>query len=209
MTQGQQPPVAANRHRIRQGIQRRTRVFFERLRAIRHRLGGVDMGSGCCIQKGVEFLYGWRVRMGDGCIVDGYAQFKCPTSNAPGRRYNIELDDHVFIGRNVIIDSNLGISIGKYTFVAPNCFITDTNHAFADPLTPVKHQGCTYERVTIGQDVWIGAHVVVVAGVTIGDGSIVAANSTVTRDVPPGAVVGGSPARVIKYRPGLEPGDAR
>lgn len=55
-------------------------------------------------------------------------------------------------------------------------------------------------QITVGSDVWIGASVMVLDGVNIGDGAIVAAGSVVTRDVPPYAVVGGVPARVIRYR---------
>lgn len=54
--------------------------------------------------------------------------------------------------------------------------------------------------ITIGNDVWIGRHCTIMNGVTIGDGAIVAANATVTKDVPPYAIVGGMPAKVIKYR---------
>jgi acetyltransferase-like isoleucine patch superfamily enzyme len=192
-------------NRMREGVLRRLSVFFEVLRAKRHRLSGVVLGKGCRFQKGVDFLYGWRVRFGSDCLVDAFAQFKCPTSADPQARFNVEIADHVFIGRNVIIDANLSVRVGKNTFVAPNCFITDTNHSFADPDRPVRLQGCGYRPVAIGEDVWIGAHVVVVAGVTIGDACIVAANSTVTRDVPRGAMVGGSPARILKYRPGYQP----
>lgn len=55
-------------------------------------------------------------------------------------------------------------------------------------------------RINIGSDVWIGLHVIVMNGVTIGDGAIVAAGAVVTKDVPPFAVVGGVPAKVLKYR---------
>ena len=54
--------------------------------------------------------------------------------------------------------------------------------------------------IVVGSDVWIGYEAVVMAGVTIGDGAIVASRAVVTRDVPPYAIVGGVPARVIKYR---------
>ncbi|PWB24611.1 hypothetical protein DCO46_11265 [Flavobacterium sp. HTF] len=54
--------------------------------------------------------------------------------------------------------------------------------------------------IKVGNDVWIGAHSVILSGVTIGDGAIIASNSVINKDVPPYAIVGGSPARIIKYR---------
>jgi virginiamycin A acetyltransferase len=57
-----------------------------------------------------------------------------------------------------------------------------------------------YKRITIGNDVWIGARAVILDGITIGDGAIVGACAVVTKDVPPYAVVAGVPARVIRYR---------
>ena len=54
--------------------------------------------------------------------------------------------------------------------------------------------------IRIGSDVWIGSHVIVMGGVTIGDGAVVAAGSIVTKDVPPFAIVGGVPAKIIKFR---------
>lgn len=57
-----------------------------------------------------------------------------------------------------------------------------------------------YETITIGSDVWIGAEAIVMDGVTIGHGAIVAAGAVVTKNVPPYAIVGGVPAKIIKYR---------
>lgn len=61
-------------------------------------------------------------------------------------------------------------------------------------------RGFTYKPVRMGSDVWIGRDVYIKGGVSIGDGAVVAANSVVTKDVPPYAIVGGNPARVIRYR---------
>jgi virginiamycin A acetyltransferase len=57
-----------------------------------------------------------------------------------------------------------------------------------------------FKRTTIGNDVWIGVNAVILDGLTIGDGAIIGANAVVTKDVPPFAIVGGVPARIIKYR---------
>ena len=65
---------------------------------------------------------------------------------------------------------------------------------------PIWEQGHTYEKVIIGDGVWIGTSVIVLKGVKIGKGAVVAAGSVVTKDVPEYAVVAGNPARVLKYR---------
>lgn len=173
-----------------------------RLRALLHNMAGVKVGRKCTFQHRVEFIHGWQVRFGKECIVDAYAEFKCPTTVDPSVNYNIDIADNVFIGRGTIIDANRSIRIGENTFIAPYCHITDSSHSFADSNLPIRLQGCEYKPIVIGADVWIGAHVVILAGITIGNGCVVGANSTVTKNVPPGAVIAGSPARIIKYRAG-------
>jgi acetyltransferase-like isoleucine patch superfamily enzyme len=189
--------------RIRKGIERRLRVALARLRVLKYRLSGASIGKGCFFGEKISFIYGWRTRFGNACIIDAFSQFKCPTSVNPDRRFNIDIGDNVFIGRGSIIDSNLSVRIGRNTFVAPNCFITDTSHKFIDSNQPIRLQGYEYKPVEIGEDVWIGAHVVIVAGVTIGRGSIIGANSTVTKDVESDVVAAGSPTKIIKKRYGI------
>jgi serine acetyltransferase len=185
-------------YRIRQGMAWRLDCGVSRWRALIASLRGVRMGSDCLFGRCVRLQAPWRIWMGQHCTVDAYAELKCPTDQSRSGHSNISLGDHVFVGRGTIIDSNLGVTIGNNTFVAPFCFITDTNHVFASKDTLIRLQGYSYRQVTIGQDVWIAAHCVILAGVTIGDGAVVAANSTVTRDVAACSVVAGSPARIIK-----------
>jgi acetyltransferase-like isoleucine patch superfamily enzyme len=83
--------------------------------------------------------------------------------------------------------------------LANGCFVTDANHRFDDPVKPVPWQGFTSKGPTrIGDDVWFGANVVVTSGVTIGERSVIGANSVVTADVPPYSIAAGVPARVIR-----------
>ncbi|WP_210413840.1 acyltransferase [Protaetiibacter larvae] len=92
------------------------------------------------------------------------------------------------------------ITFGRKCLLAPHVTITASNYG-VDRGTPVMDQPKVEKDITIGDDVWLGANVVVVAGVTIGDGAIAGAGAVITRDVPPFAIVGGVPAKVIGWRP--------
>jgi acetyltransferase-like isoleucine patch superfamily enzyme len=97
-------------------------------------------------------------------------------------------------------DSAGRIDIGDHALLAPDVFITASDYDFDAGPGPVMDLPKREHDVRIGANTWLGAKVVVVAGVTIGDGAIVAAGSVVTRDVPAGAVAAGVPARVIRMR---------
>ena len=84
--------------------------------------------------------------------------------------------------------------------MSPGVSLFAENHNFSDPTLPMKDQGVTVSFVTIEDDCWIASNSTILAGVTIGTGSVVAAGSVVTKDVPPYSVVAGSPAVVIKSR---------
>jgi acetyltransferase-like isoleucine patch superfamily enzyme len=84
------------------------------------------------------------------------------------------------------------VAIGDYVLISWDCNILENNfHTTTDG-------GITSAPIVIGNRVWIGCRVIILAGVTIGEGSIVAAGSVVTRDVPPGTLVAGNPAKVIR-----------
>lgn len=108
-------------------------------------------------------------------------------------------EEYVYIGPNCHIYS--GVEIGKYTMLAPQVKIIGQDHNYNFPTIPIIFSGRPKQTKTIiGRDVWIGYGAFISKGVRIGDGAIVAANSVVTKDVEPYAVVGGSPAKLIKYR---------
>ena len=126
-----------------------------------------------------------------------------------GRNVNIEhgadFDRGLVIGDN----SSLGIDaeafgpvhIGKDVMMGPECVILTRNHAHARTDVPMIEQGYEeYRPVSIGDDVWIGRRVIILPGVTVGNGAIVSAGAVVTKDVSPYTVVGGVPARKIKDR---------
>lgn len=93
------------------------------------------------------------------------------------------------------------VQIGKFTMLANNVAVIGGDHNYRKSGVPIIFSGRENIRTTkIGDDVWIGAYSVIMSGVNIGNGAIVAAGSVVTKDVPPYCIVGGCPAKFIKMR---------
>ncbi|HET8573279.1 MAG TPA: acyltransferase [Edaphocola sp.] len=105
-----------------------------------------------------------------------------------------------YISSFSVIGVNKSITIGKNVMIADGVSIRDTDHCFDDLSIPMIEQGITTAPVVIEDNVWIGYGAVVTKGVNIGAGAIIAANAVVTKDVPANAIVGGVPARIIKFR---------
>lgn len=104
------------------------------------------------------------------------------------------------INEDAIIGCTDSITIGADCMLAPRVYLLDVDHEFSSLDVPISSQGYRTSPVVIGDDVWIGAYAVILKGVRIGKGAVVAAHSVVTKDVPEYAVVGGVPARVIAER---------
>jgi acetyltransferase-like isoleucine patch superfamily enzyme len=92
------------------------------------------------------------------------------------------------------------IELGDAVRIGAHTSLLAFNHTIADPDLEVHRQPLHSKGIRIGNDVWIGSHVVVLDGVTVGDKAVLAAGAVVTRDVPAGAIVGGNPAKVLKWR---------
>lgn len=116
----------------------------------------------------------------------------------------ISIGDDVFIGRNCCFQSEHGeIFIGSHVMFGPGVNIHGGNHDISLGTTPMKAREKTFGEdspVIIGDDVWIGANAIILTGVSIGNGAVVAAGSVVTKPVPTKAVVAGVPAKVIHFR---------
>lgn len=130
-----------------------------------------------------------------------------------GKNVNIEhgaiFSSKLSIGDNsgVGIDCVCGgeVIIGNDVMMAPECVIISRNHEFSSIDIPMRLQGYKEAQpCVIGDDVWIGRRVMIMPGVSIGSHSIIAAGAVVTNDVPEYAIVGGVPAKVIKYRKNME-----
>lgn len=128
-----------------------------------------------------------------------------------GKNVNLENKAYFGSGSNLEIGDNSGIGtrcelygkviIGKDVMMAPEVIILTRNHKFSRTDVPMRLQGMNKEKkVIIGDDVWIGTRVIIMPGVRIGKGSIIAAGSIVTKNVLPYSIVGGVPAKLIKSR---------
>jgi acetyltransferase-like isoleucine patch superfamily enzyme len=113
-----------------------------------------------------------------------------------------------FLNQGVMVASLELVQIGEHCMFANGCFVTDADHRFDDLEQPVTWQGFTTKGPTrVGDNVWCGANVVVTSGVTIGERSVIGANSVVTRDIPPFSIAAGAPARVLRTHADASRGD--
>ena len=105
------------------------------------------------------------------------------------------------VGKFCSIGSNSCIGLGHHslTYISTSPLFSEKQNATGSSWVE-KSEIYPYKRVVVGNDVWIGTRVIVMGGVTIGDGAVLAAGAVVTKDVPPYAIVGGVPAKIIKYR---------
>lgn len=92
------------------------------------------------------------------------------------------------------------VTCGNGVRIASHASIVGFNHGFDDPGVPIHRQKVTTTGITIGDDVWIGANAVVLDGAVIGSGAVIAAGAVVSGEIPPMAIAGGVPARVIRMR---------
>ncbi|MEO7797920.1 MAG: CatB-related O-acetyltransferase [Opitutaceae bacterium] len=161
-------------------------------------IGGSTLGRGCLIERKVELF---------GCALAEHVavQPKCVLTKSSIGRYS-------YVGRETSLNE---VNIGSFASIGPRTSLGYGEHpshliSTAPIFYSTRRQcGMTFaaadhfaERkpIVLGHDVWLGAHVFVRDGVTIGHGAIVAAGSVVTKDVPPYAIVGGVPAKLIRFR---------
>jgi acetyltransferase-like isoleucine patch superfamily enzyme len=143
-------------------------------------------------QKGLTF--------GDKVTIGSYAIIR-PTNLYGGEAgLGLKVGNNSSIGPYGYIGCSGYIEIGDNVMISPRVSIYSENHNFEDSERPMIEQGVTRSFVKIEDDCWIAANSILLAGVTVGKGSIVAAGAVVTKDVPPFSIVAGNPAQVIKSR---------
>jgi len=109
---------------------------------------------------------------------------------------DVIIGNHTLVGMsNVIIGP---IHIGNNVIIAQNVVMSGLNHGYKDINIPISQQNVTISKITIDNDSWLGANVVITAGVTIGKHVVIAAGSVVTKNVPDFSLAAGNPAKIIK-----------
>jgi len=112
---------------------------------------------------------------------------------------NLKIGKHVRINECSFFQGK--ITVGNYVLIAPYVSIYTNTHTHEDGPTPfIKQVPEPAKEVVLEDNVWLGRNVVVLPGITIGSGSIVGANSVVTKDIEPNSIVGGVPAKLIRKR---------
>ena len=134
----------------------------------------------------------------------------CPPFDACGKNVNIERGAYFSAGGGISIGSGSGLgvncrvhgplSIGDNVMMGPDVVILTHTHNIERTDIPMGLQGSRVQKVTIGNDVWIGMRSIIMPGIHIGNGAVIGAGAVVTKDVPDYAIVGGVPAKVIRYR---------
>jgi acetyltransferase-like isoleucine patch superfamily enzyme len=147
----------------------------------------------------LEALDEGRLTVGEGTLFEPGCWLTLPGSA------RIEIGSDCFLNRNTMLAALERIEIGDHVMFANSCFVSDADHRHDDPDVPVTRQGFSSKgTVKIGSNCWFGVGCVVTSGVTVGERSVIGANSVVTHDIPPRVIAAGAPARVIReidFRP--------
>jgi acetyltransferase-like isoleucine patch superfamily enzyme len=154
---------------------------------------GCVLGPGADLQLGLALLRRGQISLGENCEL-GQSVVLHPCGGS------ITLDRDIFIGPGSVIYGHGGVIIGKDTLVSMHCRILSSNHTIPPPGTIIRSQPDRPLPTLIGRDVWLGAGVTVLGGVTIGDGCVVGAGAVVTKNLLPGSIAVGVPARVVGAR---------
>ena len=143
-------------------------------------------------QKGLVF--------GDKVSIGSYAIIRPTNLYGGDAGVGLKVGNNSSIGPFAYIGCSGYIEIGDNVMISPRVSIYSENHNFEHSERPMIEQGVTRSYVKIENDCWIAANAIILAGVTVGKGAIVAAGAVVTKDVPPFSIVAGNPAQVIKNR---------
>ena len=170
--------------------------WLSALRCLWWRMLGMKIGKKTILGK-IQASWPHAVELGGNCKIDDAVHFKVEGPYRPENR--IQISDGVWIGAGCEFNIQQSVQIGEGTLIAAGCRFIDNNHGVQGDL-PIRSQSNTSTPIQIGKNCWLGANVIVLEGVTLGDGVIVGAGAVVTKDVPPQTVVAGVPARILRSR---------
>ena len=167
------------------------------VRRVLYRLGtiayGYKLGSHCRIFGRIRFgSCGRGIVIGNRCMFgpDIFLSVSDGAELRLGNGVSINTGGHLVACKSIVIGD--GTAIGEYVS------IRDQNHRFDDINSPIAGQGYSASSVKIGRNVWIGRGCLIGPGVEIGDGAVIGANSVVIKDIPPGVVAVGAPAKPVR-----------
>lgn len=161
----------------------------------------IRAGRGLTLGDGVRInaLSKDGVTLGDNVSIGAGSILEC-TGVIRELGVGITIGDHVGFAQNAFISVRGPVEIGDDCIFGPNVSLFSENHNFRNREVPIRLQGATRKGIKIGRDCWFGANSVVLDGVAIGDGCVIAAGAVVTKDVESYSIVGGVPAKVIGSR---------
>lgn len=170
--------------------------LLRRVRLMHYKLLGVTFVGEAWIQQ-IEIPRNHdAIRIGKGVALDRGVVLLAIAKNANALPV-IEIGRSAYINRATIIDALERVSIGENVAIGPGCYITDHDHGFSLDAV-VLSQALTSSPTVVEDGVWLGAHVIVLKGVTIGRNSVIGAGSVVTRSIPPETLAHGCPAKVVR-----------
>ena len=140
---------------------------------------------------------GTQLFVGAYSVIDDFVKIK-----QVGGAGDVIIGEYVYVNSGTIMYSGNGIKIGNSVLIGPNCSIVPVNHEYKNPNQLIRLQGFKRSKggITIHDDVWLGANVTIVDGVTIGKGAIISANSLLKDNVEEYAIYAGNPAKKIGSR---------
>lgn len=177
----------------------RSERLANKLRIFRARALGVRVGRNVRIGRNVEFrftqpsLQERRLVLGDDVTIDSGTILDTFGGS-------IAIATGTIVGPGCLIYGHGGITIGCYSLISPKCTILSSNHDFSQPHVRLRDLADVIAPTSIGDNCWLGSATCVMAGTTIGDDTIVAAGSIVTRDLTAMSVARGAPAKVVRSR---------
>jgi acetyltransferase-like isoleucine patch superfamily enzyme len=187
------------------------------LRGLIYRTVLAGAGSGCfiekdvCLQVPLRIRLGRRVMIGEGCFLDAHSWTGQIVLDddvwlsrgcyvLAQRDMEVRFGERAYIGHRCLFYGTGGIQVGQDVLLANDVQLICGNHTFARRDVPIRTQPTVEQPIVIEDDVWLGASVVVLGGVTVGRGSVVGAGAVVTHDLPPYSIARGVPARVVGVR---------